>query len=284
MTTRMTTVRLTQLKAEKKKIVALTAYDYPTAVLLDESGVDLILVGDSVGENVLGYQDSIHVTMEDMIHHTKAVARGVKNALVIGDLPFMSYQTCTADAIRNAGRFLQEAGAQGVKMEGGQERIKTVCAILEAGIPVLGHIGLKPQSLYRLGGYKVQGKTAESAKRIFDDAIALQNAGCFAIVLELVPDRVAKMISEHLTIPTIGIGSGPYCDGQILVIQDALGITGDSPKKHSKQYAQLHSIMKTAVKNYSDEVRQSKFPTSENSFEIKDDEFQELVKLSGIKQ
>lgn len=280
MTTRMTTVRLTQLKAEKKKIVALTAYDYPTAVLLDESGVDLVLVGDSVGENVLGYQDSIHVTMEDMVHHTKAVARGVKNALVIGDLPFMSYQTCTADAIRNAGRFLQEAGAQGVKMEGGQERIKTICAILEAGIPVLGHIGLKPQSLYRLGGYKVQGKTAEEAKRIFDDALALQKAGCFAIVLELVPDRVAKFISEHLTIPTIGIGSGPHCDGQILVIQDALGITGDPPKKHSKQYAQLHSIMKTAVKNYSDEVRQSKFPTSENSFEIKNDEFEELIKLS----
>jgi 3-methyl-2-oxobutanoate hydroxymethyltransferase len=282
MTTRMTAVRLTHLKTEKKKIVALTAYDYPTAVLLDESGVDLILVGDSVGENVLGYPDSIHVTMEDMIHHTKAVARGVKNALVIGDLPFLSYQAIPADAIRNAGRFLQEAGAQGVKMEGGQERIKTVCSILEAGIPVLGHIGLKPQSLYRLGGYKVQGKTAEEAKRIFDDAIALQKAGCFAIVLELVPDRVAKIISEHLTIPTIGIGSGSYCDGQILVIQDALGMTADSPKKHSKQYAQLNSIMKTAVKNYSDEVRQSKFPTSENSFEIKDEEFEELIKLSKL--
>ncbi len=284
MTTRMTTVRLSQLKAEKKKIVALTAYDYPTAVLLDESGMDLILVGDSVGENVLGYPDSLQVTMEDMIHHTKAVARGVKNALVIGDLPFLSFQTSPADAIRNAGRFLQEAGAQGVKMEGGQERIKTICAILDAGIPVLGHIGLKPQSLYRLGGYKVQGKTAEEAKRIFDDASALQSAGCFAIVLELVPDRVAKIISEYLTIPTIGIGSGPYCDGQILVIQDALGTTGDSPKKHSKQYAQLHSIIKTAVKSYSDEVRQSKFPTSENSFEIKDEEFEELIRLSKLNQ
>lgn len=279
MTSRLTTTKITQYKEEGKRIVALTAYDYPTAVLLDNVGVDLILVGDSVGENILGYENSLLVTMQDMIHHTKAVTRGVKNAVVIGDMPFLSFQTGISDAIRNAGKFLQEACAQGVKIEGGKDRLYIINAVLEAGIPVLGHIGFKPQSLYRLGGYKVQGKIAEDAKLIYDDAKTLEQAGVFAIVIELVPDKVAKVISQNIRIPTIGIGSGANCDGQILVINDLIGLSDKKPKKHVKLYANLYENIRKAVDVYSQDIKNMKFPTKDQYFSIEDDEFTKFLSL-----
>ena len=275
----VTTTKLTQYKAEHHKIVALTAYDYPTARIVDTLPVDLVLVGDSVGEAQLGYDNTLQVTMNDMIHHTKAVNKGIHNALLITDMPFMSFQASPTDAIKNAGRCVQEGGAHGVKVEGGRERIRIIGAILDAGIPVLSHIGLTPQSLYQLGGYKVQGKTAEAAKRILDDALLLQEAGVFALVLELVPHQIAKYISEQLTIPTIGIGSGPYCDGQVLVINDILGLTEGKPKKHSRQYANLSQIMKEALLQYATDVQAQSFPGLENAFEIPAEEYEEFLQL-----
>jgi 3-methyl-2-oxobutanoate hydroxymethyltransferase len=254
-----------EMKLKKEKIVMLTAYDYSTAKLVDEVGVPLILVGDSLGMVILGYDSTIPVTMEDMIHHTKAVARGTKQALVIGDLPFMTYHTSSADAMRNAARFIQEAGAQAVKLEGGEVVSETVNRIVDCGIPVMGHIGLTPQFIHQLGGHKVQGKTPEAAKRLFDDACALEQAGVFAIVLELVPAQLSKLITQSISIPTIGIGAGPDCDGQVQVISDILGLFTDFVPKHAKQYAKLADTMKTAIANYMTEVKAGSFPTSANS-------------------
>jgi 3-methyl-2-oxobutanoate hydroxymethyltransferase len=259
-----------EMKSKKERIGMLTAYDYPTAKLVDEAGIPLILVGDSLGMVVLGYDSTIPVTMEDMVHHTKAVSRGTKRAIVIADMPFMTYHTST-DALNNAARLIQKAGAQAVKLEGGRIVAETVKRITDCGIPVMGHIGLTPQFIHQLGGYKVQGKTAEAAKHLIDDAHALEQAGVFSIVLELVPSQLAKMITESISIPTIGIGAGADCDGQVQVISDILGLFTDFIPKHAKQYVQLADIIKGAITNYIDEVKSGNFPTTSNSSSISED-------------
>ena len=265
-------------KSKKEKIVMLTAYDYSTAKLVDEAGIPLILVGDSLGMVMLGYESTIPVTMDEMIHHTKAVVRGTKQALVIGDMPFMTYHTNTADALRNAARFIQEGGAQAIKLEGGVTVAETVKRIVECGIPVMGHIGLTPQSVHQLGGHKVQGKTSEAAERLLNDARALEQAGAFAVVLELVPAPLSKLITQKIGIPTIGIGAGPDCDGQIQVISDLLGLFSDFVPKHAKQYAKLAGLIKTALADYIAEVKAGKFPTAENSSTIDESLLEELAR------
>ena len=266
-----------EMKAKNEKIVMLTAYDYSTAKLVDESGIPLILVGDSLGMVMLGYESTIPVTMDEMIHHTKAVVRGTKQAMIIGDMPFMTYHTSTADALRNAARFIQEGGAQAIKLEGGVAVAETVKRIVECGIPVMGHIGLTPQSVHQLGGHKVQGKTPEAAERLLKDAQALEQAGAFAVVLELVPAPLSKLISQKLGIPTIGIGAGPDCDGQVQVISDLLGLFSDFVPKHAKQYAKLAGSIKTALADYIAEVKAGKFPTAEHSSTIDESLLEELA-------
>jgi 3-methyl-2-oxobutanoate hydroxymethyltransferase len=248
---KVTTLKLKEMKAQGDKITVLTCYD---------------LVGDSLGMVLLGYASTIPVTMEEMIIHTKAVSRGTINALVVGDMPFMSYQVSVEDSVRNAGRFLKEAGANAVKVEGGREVAATVRAIINAGIPVMGHLGLTPQSINKLGGYKVQGKDETAARIMLDDAMALQEAGAFAIVLECVPATLAKMLTEHLDVPTIGIGAGVQCDGQVLVSHDLLGIYSDFTPKFAKKYAYLHKEIEAAVGSYKNEVKQGDFPGPEHSF------------------
>ena len=253
------------LKQKKEKITMLTAYDYSTAKLVDEAGVPLILVGDSLGMVVLGYDSTIPVTMDEMIHHTKAVVRGTKRSLVIGDMPFMTYHTNISDALRNAARFMQEGGTQAIKMEGGIVVAETVKRIVDCGIPVMGHIGLTPQFIHQLGGHKVQGKTPEAAEHLLTDARALEQAGAFAIVLELVPAPLSKLITQKLSIPTIGIGAGYDCDGQVQVISDLLGQFTDFVPKHAKQYAKLANSIRTAITDYMTEVKSGEFPTAEHS-------------------
>jgi len=252
------------MKQRKEKIVMLTAYDYSTAKLVDEAGVPLILVGDSLGMVVLGYDSTIPVTMDDMIHHTKAVVRGAKQAMVVGDMPFMTYHTSISDALRNAARFIQEGGAQAVKLEGGLAVAETVKRIVDCGIPVMGHIGLTPQSVHQLGGHRAQGKTPEAALKLLNDAKALEQAGAFAVVLELVPAQLAKLITQELSIPTIGIGAGPDCDGQVQVISDLLGLYSDFVPRHAKQYANLAGEIKAAIASYICEVKSGAFPTLEH--------------------
>jgi len=266
------------MKTKKEKIVMLTAYDYSTAKLVDEAGIPLILVGDSLGMVMLGYDSTIPVTMEEMIHHTKAVTRGSKQALVIGDMPFMTYHTTTADALRNAARFMQEGGAQAVKLEGGVTVAETVKRIVECGIPIMGHIGLTPQSVHQLGGHRVQGKTTEAAERLLQDARALEQAGAFAVVLELVPAPLSKLITQKIDIPTIGIGAGPDCDGQVQVISDLLGMFSDFVPKHAKQYAKLAGEINTALADYINEVKAGKFPTAEHSSTIDESLLEELAR------
>ena len=265
---RVTINDIKQMKPKKEKIVMVTAYEYATAKLVDESGIPLILVGDSLGMVMLGYDSTIPVTIEEMLHHTKAVTRAVKNAMVVGDMPFMTYHTNIPEAMKNAARFLQEGGAQAVKLEGGEMAAETIRRIVECGIPVMGHIGLTPQFIHQLGGYKAQGKTPEAAAQMLRDARALEQAGAFSIVLEVVPAQLAKLISSKLDIPTIGIGAGPDCDGQVQVINDILGTFSDFVPKHAKQYAKLSPIIKTALINYLNEVKSGSFPTSENSTSI----------------
>jgi len=267
-----------EMKVKKEKIVMLTAYDYSTAKLVDEAGIPLILVGDSLGMVMLGYESTIPVTMDEMIHHTKAVVRGTKQALVIGDMPFMTYHTNISDALRNAARFIQEGGAQAVKLEGGVTVAETVKRIVECGIPVMGHIGLTPQSVHQLGGHRVQGKTPEAAERLLNDARALEQAGAFAVVLELVPAPLSKLISQKLIIPTIGIGAGPDCDGQVQVISDLLGLFSDFVPKHAKQFAKLSGEIKSALADYVNEVKAGKFPTAENSSTIDESLLEELAR------
>ena len=263
---KITTATIRAMKG-REKIVTLTAYDFVTAKLVDEAGVDLILVGDSLGMVVLGYESTLPVTMADMLHHTAAVARSKPKALLIADMPFMSYQRGVDHAVKNAGRFVQEAGAEGVKLEGGNLRMaEKIATIVEAGIPVLGHIGLTPQSLLEFGGYKIQGKTEESAKRLLDEAKRVEAAGAFALVLECVPAEVAKTISLSIRIPTIGIGAGPHCDGQVQVINDMLGLATWPTFKHVKRFASVGDAMRAAVAAYRDEVRSGNFPTAEQSF------------------
>jgi len=262
---RVTINELREMKQRGEKIAMLTAYDYPTAKLLDGAGIPILLVGDSLGQVVLGYESTVRVTMEEMLHHTKAVVRGSERALIVFDMPFMTFQTSPEDALRNAGRALQEGGAQSVKLEGGVVMAETVQRIVSVGIPVMGHIGLTPQSVYQLSGYRVQGRTPEAAAALYQDAIALEEAGAYAVVLESVPTPLAKRISERLSIPTIGIGAGSHCDGQVQVVSDLLGLLPTSPK-HAKRYAQLTDVISEAVMRYQLEVREGGFPGREHSF------------------
>jgi 3-methyl-2-oxobutanoate hydroxymethyltransferase len=279
----MKRVSINDIKAMKKrgeKIAMLTAYDYPTARLLDEAEVPVILVGDSLGMVVLGYDSTLPVTMADMIHHTKAVVRGSQRAHVVADMPFMSYQAGPEDALRNAGRLMQEAGAQSVKLEGGTTVAETVRRLVEAGIPVMGHIGLTPQSLHQFGGYKVQGKTPAAAVKLLNDAQALDEAGAYAIVLETIPAALAKLITERVSVPTIGIGAGHDCDGQVQVLHDMLGLYPDFVPKHAKQYAQLALDIGRAVREYMTEVAEGRFPTDKESFTMDEAALSELTRFT----
>ena len=273
---KITPVDLQVMKNQGKKITMLTAYDYPTALLEDRAGIDAILVGDSLAMTVLGYENTVPVTMEEMLHHTKAVVRGARRPLIIGDMPFMSYNVSESEAIRNAGRFLKEAGADAVKLEGGVAVKETVRAIVKAGIPVMAHIGLTPQTISMLGGFKVQGKDAHAARKIIDDALALEEAGAFSIVLEAIPAPIAGRVTERLAIPTIGIGAGAHCDGQVLVIHDILGLFDRFTPKFVKKYADLGQVIQKALESYRDEVQSGAFPTDQHSFQMDE---QELAKL-----
>ena len=275
---KVTTVVFRQKKERGEPIGMLTAYDYPTALAEDQAGIDSILVGDSLGMVVLGYQNTLPVTMDDMLHHCRAVARGAKYALLIGDMPFMSYQADVNDAVRNAGRFLQQAGMDAVKLEGGRERVEAVRAIVNTGIPVMGHLGLTPQSVHQLGGFRPQGKTASAAKRLLEDALLLEEAGCFSIVLESVPAKLAELISKKISIPTIGIGAGVGCDGQVLVTHDLLGLFDRFTPKFVKKYADFHGEMQRAFSEYISDVQNRSFPAAEHSVEMDDKEWQALQK------
>ena len=265
-----TVVTFQQAKKQKIKQTMLTAYDYSTAKLIDEAGVNAILVGDSLGMVCLGYEDTLSVTMEDMIHHTAAVARGAKNALVVGDMPFMSYQTSTYDAVYNAGRLMKEGRAQAVKLEGGAAVEEQIRAIVKASIPVCAHIGLTPQSVNAFGGFKVQGKSEEAAQKLLDDARRVQDAGAFAVVLECVPALLAEKITQELEIPTIGIGAGAGCDGQVLVYQDMLGMFSDFVPKFVRQFANVGDAMKAGFRSYIEEVQNGTFPTEQHTFKMDD--------------
>ncbi|MFC1990107.1 3-methyl-2-oxobutanoate hydroxymethyltransferase [Chloroflexota bacterium] len=262
---RVTINQIKEMKQKGEKITMLTAYDYSTARIVDEAGIPLILVGDSLGMVVLGYESTIPVTMDEMLHHTKAVVRGTKQTMVIGDMPFMTYHVSVDDALRNAARFIQEAGAQAVKLEGGVTVAEKVRRIVECGMPVMGHIGLTPQSIHQFGGFKVQGRTPEAAVRMLEDAKALEEAGAFSIVLETVPAPLATLITQKIGIPTIGIGAGIGCDGQVQVINDILGSFADFVPKHAKQYAKLTDIIRSAVTEYYNEVTAGSFPTDKQS-------------------
>lgn len=263
---RTTVNKVREMKQKGEKITMLTAYDYSTAKIVDEVGIPLILVGDSLGMVVLGYESTIPVTVEEMLHHTKAVVRGTKQAMIVGDMPFMSYHLSIEQALQNAARFIQEAGAQAVKLEGGTTIADKVRRIVDCGIPVMGHIGLTPQSIHQFGGFKIQGKTPEVAAKLLEDARALEAAGAFAVVLETVPTPLATLITQKISIPTISIGAGAGCDGQIQVINDILGwFTGFVPK-HTKQYTKLFDIMSKAISEYYEEVKAGKFPTEKQSF------------------
>ena len=274
------TVRdIAQMKAKGEKIPMVTAYDYTAARLADQAGIPLLLVGDSLGMVILGYDSTIQVTMEDVLHHLKAVVRGANHAMVVADLPFMSYQVSTEQALTNSARLVQEGGAQSVKLEGGERVAPTVERIVQCGIPVMGHIGLTPQSINALGGYRVQGRGRLGAAQLLQDARALQEAGAYAVVLELVPTQLAGLISQRLSIPTIGIGAGPECDGQVQVLHDMLGLFTDFVPKHAKQYAKLGESMQEALIQYAREVGEGTFPTEKESFTMDESILEELAVL-----
>lgn len=268
MAEQVTIQTLINKKQAGSRITMLTAYDYTFARLVNNAGVDMILVGDSLGMVMLGYKDTLPVTLEEMLHHTRAVARGTRKAFLVADLPFLSYQASVEEGIRSAGRFLKEGGAQGVKLEGGKEVLPLVQAMVGVGIPVMGHLGLTPQSYHQLGGYKVQGRSEQAARRIFEDALRLEEAGVFSLVLECVPWQLAKLISETLAVPVIGIGAGVHCDGQVLVMHDMLGLTPDYNPKHSKRFAQLDKIVLEAFGQFIIEVENNSFPSPEQSFSM----------------
>lgn len=274
---KVTTLAIRQKKEHGETITMLTGYDYPTALALDRSGIDAILVGDSLGMVVLGYDNTLPVTMEVMLHHCRAVARGAKTALLIGDMPFMSYQVSTEEAVRNAGRFLQEAGMDAIKLEGGRERLEAVRAIIGAGIPVMGHLGLTPQSIHMLGGFRAQGRSALTAERLLEDALLLEQEGCFSLVLESMPAKLAEMISKRLSIPTIGIGAGIGCDGQVLVTHDMLGLFDRFTPKFVRKYANLHAEMENAFKAFIGDVENHVFPAKEHSVEMPEEEWEALL-------
>ncbi|HSO27076.1 MAG TPA: 3-methyl-2-oxobutanoate hydroxymethyltransferase [Anaerolineales bacterium] len=265
---KITTQTFRRKKAAGEKITMLTAYDYPSARVIDAAGVDAILVGDSLGMVVLGYENTLPVTMEDMLHHCRAVARGASQALLVGDMPFMSYQAGINEAVHNAGRFLKETGMDAVKLEGGRERIAAVRAITAAGIPVMGHLGLTPQSVHQFGGFMPQAREAGAALRLLEDAQMLQDAGCFSLVLESIPASLAEQVSARLEIPTIGIGAGPHCDGQVLVLHDVLGLYERFTPRFARRYAELGVAMQTAVEHYHNDVRNGVFPAAEHSLEM----------------
>jgi 3-methyl-2-oxobutanoate hydroxymethyltransferase len=260
------------MKKKGKKIVMLTAYDAPSAQILSECGVDIILVGDSVGNALLGYESTVPVTLDDVIHHSAAVARAKPNSLIVGDMPFMSYKVSEEQALENCALMLQEGGAEAVKIEGAGREVDIVRAVVDSGIPVMGHIGLTPQSIYEVGGYRVQGRTAKQTKEMVKEAQALEKAGAFSIVIELVPSETAKVITEAIGIPTIGIGAGPHCDGQVLVLHDMLGLFQDFKPKFVKRYANIREVIENAVNEFSAEVREGKFPDSDYSFEMTEEE------------
>lgn len=263
-------------KKQGKKLTMLTAYDYSTAKLFDEAGVDSMLVGDSLGMTMLGYDSTLPVTMEDMIHHTKAVVRGAKNALVVGDMPYMSYHLSVQQAVENAGRFIKEAGAQAVKLEGGAAFCPEIEAMTRASIPVVGHLGLTPQSINAFGGFKVQGKSEEAARKIIEDAQALEAAGAFAIVLECVPAKLAEIITAKVAVPTIGIGAGAGCDGQVLVYQDMLGMYDNFTPKFVRKFAEVGTLIKQGVQEYCAAVQDSSFPAAEHTFKIDEEVLEKL--------
>lgn len=269
---RKTTHGIRLMKKKGKKIVMLTAYDTPSAQILSECGVDMILVGDSVGNSMLGYETTIPVTLEDVIHHSAAVSRAKPDCLIVGDMPFMSYKVSVEQALENCARMLQEGGAEAVKIEGAGRVVDIVRAVVDSGIPVMGHIGLTPQSIYQVGGYRVQGRTAKQTKEMVKQAQALEDAGAFSIVIELAPSETAKVITEAIGIPTIGIGAGPYCDGQVLVLPDMLGLFQDFKPKFVKRYANIREVIENAVKEYSSEVREGTFPDADHSFEMTEEE------------
>lgn len=271
-----TVTTLQKQKEEGNKITMLTAYDYSMAKLMNDAGIEMLLIGDSLGMVMLGYEDTLPVTMEDMLHHTKAVARGAKDAFVVADMPFLSYQTSIYDAVANAGRLIKEGHAQAVKLEGGAAVCPQISAIVKASIPVVAHIGLTPQSIHAFGGYKVQGKSQEAAKQLLEDAKAVEAAGAFALVLECVPARLAKLISETIHIPTIGIGAGAGCDGQVLVYQDMLNMFSDFKPKFVKQFANIGEAMKQAFADYAKEVKEGAFPAEEHTYQISDDVIEKL--------
>ena len=276
-----TTADFAAMKKRGEKISMLTAYDYSTAKLMDRAGINSVLVGDSLGMVILGYEDTISVTMEDMIHHSRAVARGAKDALVICDMPFMSYQTSVYDAVKNAGRLMQEGRAQAVKLEGGVKLREHIRAITEASIPVCGHVGMTPQSVNAFGGFKVQGRTLAAAKAVIDDALAVEAAGAFAVVLECVPAALAEYISKLLTIPTIGIGAGAGCDGQVLVYQDMLGMYSDIVPKFVRRFSEVGDTMKAAFAEYDRTVKSGEFPAAEHGFGIDESIMNELMIMEG---
>jgi 3-methyl-2-oxobutanoate hydroxymethyltransferase len=274
---KVTTRTLLQKKQRGQVITMLTAYDYPTALATDQAGIDSILVGDSLGMVVLGYENTLPVTMADMLHHCRAVSRGARYALMVGDMPFMSYQASVEQAVGNAGRFLQEAGMDAVKLEGGRERLDAIRAIVDAGIPVMGHLGLTPQSVQQLGGFRAQGRTAETARRLLEDAFLLQDAGCFSVVLESIPARLGQLVSRRLEIPMIGIGAGAGCDGQVLVIHDLLGLFDRFTPKFVKRYAELHAEIAHALAAYRSDVETKAFPGPEHTVEMSDEEWTVLM-------
>ncbi|MFW9803690.1 MAG: 3-methyl-2-oxobutanoate hydroxymethyltransferase [Candidatus Thorarchaeota archaeon] len=269
---RKTTHGIRLMKKKGKKIVMLTAYDTPSAQILSECGVDMILVGDSVGNSMLGYETTIPVTLEAVIHHSAAVSRAKPNCLIVGDMPFMSYKVSVEQALENCARMLQEGGAEAVKIEGAGRVVEIVRAVVDSGIPVMGHIGLTPQSIFQVGGYRVQGRTAKQTKEMVKQAQALEEAGAFSIVIELAPSETAKVITETIGIPTIGIGAGPNCDGQVLVLPDMLGLFQDFKPKFVKRYANIREVIEEAVKEFSSDVREGKFPDADHSFEMTEEE------------
>ncbi len=275
---KVTTHTFQEKKKKHEPISMLTAYDYTSAQIMEQAGIDSILVGDSLGMVVLGYETTLPVTMNDMLHHCKAVARGAKSPLLIGDMPFMSYQTSPQEALRNAGRFLQEAGMDAVKLEGGTARLETIRLIVSAGIPVMGHLGLTPQSVHQLGGFRAQGKLATAGQHLLEEAQLLQNAGCFSIVLEAIPAKLATYISEKLEIPTIGIGAGAGCDGQVLVTHDMLGIFDRFTPRFVKKYADIHGNLTQAFKEYIEDVENRDFPAKEHCIEMKNEEWDKFIK------
>jgi len=273
---KMTTKKIIEKKQKAEKIVTITAYDYSIAKIVDECGFDLILVGDSLSQVILGNDNTLAVTMDEMIHHTKAVSRGVSNALLVGDMPFLSYKVDVKDAVYNAGRFIQEGGAEAVKVEGGTEILSTIKAIIDADIEVMGHIGLTPQKVYRFGGHLVQGRTVDAAKKLIMDAINLQNAGVFSIVLEGIPWQIAKLITSTVDIPTIGIGAGQYCDGQIIIIYDMLGVFTEFKPKFVKYFGKIGEAIRNALNTYKNEIIGLKYPDLEHSYEYPTDDLSEI--------